>query len=177
MAEYRDAGFHVMLPEYRGYGRSAGSPTQGRITMDFVAFYDRLVADERVDSEAVVFHGRSLGGGALGALAALRKPAAMILQSTFTSVADMAAEWLVPKMFVSDPFDTLSVVRELDVPVLVLHGRRDTVVPYQHALTLHRQVEGSALVTYECDHNDFPPNTRQYWNDLLGWLSEHGFGI
>jgi fermentation-respiration switch protein FrsA (DUF1100 family) len=170
MAEYRDAGYHVLLPEYRGYGRSAGSPSEARITQDFVAFYDRLIADDRVDSRQVIFHGRSLGGGALGQLAALRAPAAMILQSTFTSVSDIAAQFMVPSIFVADRFDTLSVVETLDIPVLLMHGRRDTVVPYEHALRMNREVEGSELVTYECDHNDFPPNSRQYWDDVLQWL-------
>lgn len=170
LAEYRDAGYNVLLPEYRGYGRSEGSPTQQRITVDFVAFYDRLVQRSDVDTTRIVFHGRSLGGGALGALASVRRPAALILQSTFTSVADIAAQWMVPSIFVSDPFDTLSVVRDLGVPVLVMHGRRDSVVPYEHAIQMHREVPGSELVTYECDHNDFPPNSLQYWRDLLSWL-------
>jgi fermentation-respiration switch protein FrsA (DUF1100 family) len=175
MAEFRDAGFNVLLPEYRGYGRSAGSPTQARITEDFVAFYDRLASDPRVDRERIVYHGRSLGGGALGQLAALRPPCAFILQSTFTSIADLAGQWMVPRVFVADPFDTLSVLQNLAIPVLVMHGRRDTVVPYEHALHLHRELEGSELITYDCDHNDFPPNARQYWDDLLRWL-DHNVG-
>lgn len=170
MAEYRDAGYNVLLPEYRGYGRSDGSPTQQRITVDFVAFYDRLVARDDVDTGRIVFHGRSLGGGALGCLAEVRCPGAMILQSTFTSVADIAAQWMVPSIFIADPFDTLSAIRGLSVPTLIMHGRRDTVVPYEHAIRMHREVSDSTLITYECDHNDFPPNATQYWRDLLAWL-------
>lgn len=170
MAEYRDAGFNVLLPEYRGYGRSKGRPSQQRITVDFVAFYDRLVQRDDVDSARIVFHGRSLGGGALGALSAVRRPAAMILQSTFTSVADIAAQWFIPSLFIADPFETLSVVKGLEVPTLIMHGRSDSIVPYEHAVRMHRTVPESDLITYECDHNDFPPNTMQYWRDLLGWL-------
>ena len=95
----------VLLPEYRGYGRSAGSPSQRAITEDLIAFYDLLARRPEVDAQRVVFHGRSLGGGAVCDLARHRKPAAVILMSTFTSMKRMAPRYLVPGFMVERSSD------------------------------------------------------------------------
>lgn len=167
LERYRRLGISVLLPEYRGYGRSGGAPSQDAITRDFVAFYDRLAALPQVDR--IFFHGRSLGGGAVGALAAERPCAALILQSTFTSIASFATQFFLPRLFVSDPFDTQRVVEGLEVPVLVLHGTRDTVVPYEHAEALRRSAKNGRLVRYDCGHNDFP-NDDRVWKPIESFL-------
>src|SRR5688572_30832441 len=69
---YRRMGVSVLLPEFRGYGRSGGEPSEEGITDDFVAFHDLLAARPDVDPSRIVFHGRSLGGGVVCALAARR---------------------------------------------------------------------------------------------------------
>src|SRR5260221_6607706 len=66
---YRAMGIGVLLPEYRGYGRSEGTPSEAAITQDFVEFYDGVVARADVDPSRIVLHGRSLGGGVVCALA------------------------------------------------------------------------------------------------------------
>ncbi|MEM6855867.1 MAG: alpha/beta fold hydrolase, partial [Planctomycetota bacterium] len=63
MRWYTERGYTVLLPEYRGYGRSAGRPSQAKIVDDATYFYDRLAARPEVDADRIVFHGRSLGGG------------------------------------------------------------------------------------------------------------------
>ena len=91
----------------------------------------------------------------------------MILESTFTSIPDLVS-W-APRRLLSDVFDNRSVLRELDVPVLFLHGRRDEIVPYRHAqknLEVTRQGE---LVTFECGHNDMPQNAR-WWSAIENLL-------
>jgi fermentation-respiration switch protein FrsA (DUF1100 family) len=168
---YRRMGVSVLLPEFRGYGRSGGEPSQEGITGDFVRFYDLLAARPDVDRSRIVFHGRSLGGGVVCALAAERPPAALILLSTFTSVADMAyASFFVPRFLVKDPFDNLAVLEKLDRPVLIVHGRRDDVVPYAHAERLARVAPRATRVSYDCAHNDCPPDARAYWDDVRSFL-------
>lgn len=169
MEPYRKMGFNVLLPEYRGYGRSAGDPSQDAITEDFIKFYDWLVQREDVDKDRIVFHGRSLGGGAVGQLLVHRPAAALILQSTFTSVSSFASQFFLPAFLVSDPFDTLSVVEGKDIPVLVMHGTRDSVVPYHHGQKL-AAATGGRLISYDCDHNDFPPKSDVYWKDISEFL-------
>ncbi len=169
LAPYRALGISVMLIEYRGYGRSEGKPSQATITEDFIAGYDWLTSRDDVDADRIVFHGRSVGGGVVCALAAERPPAALILQSTFTSVTDIALRFGLLPPFVSDPFDNESVVRNYQGPTLILHGKHDSIIPYRHAEKLHAAAPNSTLSTYDCDHNDFPLTGERYWADLASF--------
>src|SRR5262249_34014570 len=72
---YRALGVSIVLPEYRGYGRSPGSPSEQRIIQDFVQAFDVIAARRDVDAQRIVLHGRSIGGGIVCGLARLRRPA------------------------------------------------------------------------------------------------------
>ncbi len=170
LSQYRRMGVSVFLPEYRGYGRSQGSPSQKAITDDFIEFYDLLSKRPDVDAKRIVFHGRSLGGGAVCALAEKRKPAALILMSTFTSVVDMSRGFLVPGFLVKDPFKSIEVVKKLDIPILIIHGRHDDLIPYKHAERLHAAAKNSKLITYDCDHNTCPPDWTVFFKDVKTFL-------
>lgn len=170
LRRYRELGYHVLLPEYRGYGRSDGEPSQARITKDFVAFHDILADRDEVDIGGVVYHGRSLGGAVVAQLAAVRTPHAMILESTFTSVIDFARQFFVPKALIADPFDSRAVLRTLDVPVLIFHGTRDSVVPFAHGKELAEAAKDATFVSYDADHNDFPPDRGAYWSEIEAFL-------
>jgi fermentation-respiration switch protein FrsA (DUF1100 family) len=166
----RDAGVSVLLVEYPGYGRSEGSPSQRSIAAAFRAAYDWLVQQPGVDARRVVGHGRSLGGGAVCQLARERALAALVLESTFTSVRDVARGRGFPAFLVADPFDSLEVVRRFGGPVLVLHGERDEAIPFSHAEALHAAAPGSELHGVACGHNDCPRPTPL----LLRFLARHG---
>lgn len=170
LAELRRMGVSVLLPEYRGYGRSPGWPSQEAITEDYVKFYDLLAARPEVDRSRIVFLGRSIGGGAVCSLSLQRKPRAMILMSTFTSVTRMARRYLVPSFLVRDPFDNLTAVSRLDVPLLIVHGRHDSLVPHEHGEQLHAAAKQSKLVTYEADHNDCPPDWTAFWDETRRFM-------
>lgn len=170
LAPYRHRGVGVLLPEYRGFGRSAGTPSETAIAADFVRFYDLLAARHDVDASKIVFHGRSLGGGAVCALAAKRPPVGLVLESTFTSVVDVARGWGVPRFLLTNHFDNETVVRSFPHPVLILHGRRDRVIPYSHAQGLARAAREAKLVTYDCDHNDMRRPSDGYWSEIDAYL-------
>jgi fermentation-respiration switch protein FrsA (DUF1100 family) len=170
---YRDLGVSVLLVEYRGYGGSAGRPSAAAILDDLARFHERLAARADVDADRIVFHGRSLGGAALGTLAVRQSPAALILESTFTSTADIARRYLIPPMLVRDRFDALAGVQSYAGPVLLLHGRRDTIIPPYHAERLHAAARAATLVWFETDHND-PMPRGQYHAAIEDFLREHG---
>jgi len=170
LSQYRRMGISVFLPEYRGYGRSKGSPSQQAITEDFIKFYKLLIERPEVDKTRIIFHGRSLGGGAVCALAEKYSPAALILMSTFTSVVDMSRGYLVPGFLIKDPFKNIDVVKKLDIPILIIHGRRDDIIPYKHAEKLHAAAKNSQLITYEADHNTCPPDWAVFWKDVQEFL-------
>jgi pimeloyl-ACP methyl ester carboxylesterase len=167
---YRAMGCGVFLPEYRGYGRCPGTPSESAITEDFVMFYDQLVRRPDVDGTRIVLHGRSLGGGAVCALAKQRPAAGLVLESTFTSIADIARRWFIPPGILTNRFDNEPLVRDFPGPILVLHGHRDRVIPYSHAQELARAARQAKLVTYDCDHNDMARQPDGYWREVESYL-------
>jgi fermentation-respiration switch protein FrsA (DUF1100 family) len=174
LMEFTRLGIGVLLVEYPGYGRSEGKPSQRNITEAFVAAYDTLIARKDVDPSRIILFGRSLGGGAVCALAAERPSAALILQSTFTSVASCASDFFVPRFLVLDRFDNLAVVGSYSGPVLLIHGRNDKLIPYEHGLALYRASQRGKMLTYECRHNDCPPSWEAFWQDVELFLLDAG---
>ncbi|MGA1864431.1 MAG: alpha/beta hydrolase [bacterium] len=174
LKKFTQLGIGLFLVEYPGYGRSQGTPSQKTITETFIKAYDYLIERNDVDASRVILFGRSLGGGAVCTLAAERASAALILMSAFTNTRSFAIKFLVPGFIVRDPFDNLSVVRSYNGPVLIIHGKHDNIVPYRHAVLLHRAAPDSKMITYECSHNDCPPNWDTFWNDVESFLRDSG---
>lgn len=166
-------GLAVLLVEYPGYGRSAGSPSQGSITQAFVAAYDALISRKDIDASRIVLFGRSLGGGAVCALSVKRPSAALILMSTFTSARSFAKRYLAPSFLVRDPLDNLSAVEKYKEPILIMHGRHDTVIPFSHATALRKAARTGKLISYEAGHNDCPPDWNVFWQDIEIFLRDN----
>ncbi|MFH1982045.1 MAG: alpha/beta hydrolase [Pseudomonadota bacterium] len=170
----RQLGMALLLVEYPGYGRSGGRPSQASIGTVLKTACDLVAGRPDVDSRRWVYIGRSLGGGAVCDLAVRRPPAAMVLISTFTSVKSFARRYLMPGLLVRDPFDNLTALRTYPGPALIIHGSRDELIDYRHAQKLHAAATGSRLITYDCGHNDCPPDPARFWSDLTGFLTEAG---
>ncbi|MGD9503464.1 MAG: alpha/beta hydrolase [Syntrophobacteraceae bacterium] len=172
--DFADAGLGSLLVEYPGFGRSEGSPSQKTVTDVFITAYDYVVTRADVDSSRIVLLGRSLGGGAICTLAANRPSAALILQSTFTSVRPFAAKHRAPAFLVRDPFDSLAVVGAYEQPVLIFHGSHDSVIPYEHGVALYKAAKHGKMITYDSDHNDCPPDWKGFVRDATSFLKECG---
>jgi fermentation-respiration switch protein FrsA (DUF1100 family) len=166
----RGAGLSVLLVEYPGYGRSEGRTSEHSVTEALRAAYDWSLGQPGVDAERVVGYGRSVGGGAVCQLARERRLAALVLESTFTSVRDVARGRGFPGFLVADAFESLEVVRRFAGALLVVHGERDEIVPFSHAEALHAAAPGSELLPLPCGHNDCP----RPWRALLRFLSARG---
>lgn len=129
---YAARGYGVLLVEYRGYGGNPGTPSEdgfyqdGRAAMAFLA-------DQGIAPEQTVIVGHSLGTGTATQMARESAPAALVLLAPFTSLPDAAgaAMPLVPaSLLVRDQFENLAKVPSLRMPILILHGTADTVVPF-----------------------------------------------
>lgn len=134
--QFIDAGFGVLLLEYRGYGGNPGTPTEsgfyqdGRAAMQFLQ--QRGIRDNKI-----VLYGESLGTGVATQLAAEFSVCALVLQSPYTTLTALARyhySWL--PLPVLDKYDSLSRIQKIHAPLLVLHGKLDNLVPYTQGLTL-----------------------------------------
>jgi fermentation-respiration switch protein FrsA (DUF1100 family) len=168
--EPREWGWSVLILEYPGYGGAPGEPSEHSITEVALGAYDWAKGDPRVDSTRIVAYGRSLGGGAAARLAPERPIAALILESSFTSVRAFAHQFLAPGFVVRDPFDNLDALRRYRGPLLVLHGRRDEIIPIAHGRALAAAVSGAEFHELPCGHNDCPRS----WALIGAFLRDHG---
>jgi fermentation-respiration switch protein FrsA (DUF1100 family) len=174
MAEFAKRGVGVLLVEYPGYGRSTGRPSFTTIDAVILQAYDWLVEQPEVDRDRIVAYGRSLGGGPAAALSQKRDVAALLFQSAFTSLRPYAARYLAPGFLVRDRFEVLDAVRAFQGPVLVMHGRSDVVVPYWHGEALAEGAPDGTLISFDCGHNDCPPDWEAHVESVTGFLAQKG---
>lgn len=165
----RDWGMAVLLVEFPGYGRSAGSPSQETIERAFEAAYDWARTQPGIDTGRVVLYGRSLGGGAVAALSLARPAAAMVLESCFTTTGALARRYFAPPFLVRDRFDNLDAVARFRGPMLILHGDHDEVIPTWHGRRL-AAAAGVRLELMPCGHND----CERPWPQVHQFLIEAG---
>ena len=127
-----------------------------------------------VDQGRMVGYGFSLGGGAICALARERHLAALILQSTFTSLRIFAHRYVMPEFLIRDPFDNASALRRFPGPVLVLHGLADEVIPWQEGQKLAMTAARGTLRLYACGHRCWQPDRVPLATDIRVFLSNSG---
>jgi len=153
---FTELGFDVLLYDYRGYGGSAGTPTEEGTYLDAEAAW-AVVAD-RFPPERIVSYGQSLGGAVAVELARRHPVGAVVVESTFTSIVDVGAEaypWLPVRFLARIRYDTLTKLPELAVPILVLHSPDDRMVSFDHARRLAESAPGrTELHATRGGHND-----------------------
>jgi len=125
-------GIDVLLLDYRGYGKSRGQPGEEGLYEDARAGLAHLVGERGFDPERVVLFGRSLGGAVAVDLAQDRRLAGVILESTFSSLADTAAHYFgaPARLLLRGRFESARKIEQTAAPLLFFHGDRDEVVPY-----------------------------------------------
>lgn len=158
MAGLMRAGFGVLLAGYRGYGGNPGRPSEEDLTADARVLLDWLAA-QGVGPERTVLFGESLGTGIAVKMAAERPAAAVVLESPYTSIAELAQwhYWYLPaRWLLLDRWDSLAHVERLAAPLLVVHGARDRIVPVRYGRRLFEAAPEpkEILVLDEADHVD-----------------------
>lgn len=150
-------GYGVLLIDYRGYGRSSGSPDEEGTNVDARTAW-RWLSERGFAAEDIVLVGESLGGALAAELAARVQPRALLLLSTFTSVNDLGSElypWLPVRWISRFGYDTLQGVKEYRGPVLVVHSRDDEIVPFAHGQRLQAAAGARGqLLEMRGGHND-----------------------
>jgi hypothetical protein len=123
----------VFIMDYRGYGKSEGNPSERGLYLDARAAWDYLVEGRGVPANRIIIFGKSLGGVPAIDLASKVEPAGVIVQSSFTSAADLAAAVLpfLPRVFLHTKMDSVSKIARVRCPKLFIHSRADEVVPFE----------------------------------------------
>lgn len=149
---FRDLGLSVLIFDYRGFGLSEGRPSEAGTYLDVRAAWDFLVEEKGVEPWRIVIFGRSLGGAVAAHLAAQlaqeqdqkqdqeQAMGALILESAFTSLPDMAARlypYLPVRWLAKYSYNTLGRIRDVHAPVLVVHSPGDEIVPFAHGQALY----------------------------------------
>jgi hypothetical protein len=139
-----DAGVDVLLFDYRGYGRSQGSPGEEGTYRDARAARQALLARGDVDPERLFYLGESLGGAVALELALAHPPRGLVLQSAFTSIRDMARFHypFIPPALVPDAYPNLARIGQLRAPLLAMHGDADDIVPLSAGEALYAAAPG-----------------------------------
>jgi fermentation-respiration switch protein FrsA (DUF1100 family) len=154
LEKIRDLGFSVFAYDYRGYGTSQGTPTEKSAYEDIDTAYNYLTQSLKIQPEKIIVFGRSVGGGSAIDLAARKPIAGLIVESTFTSAFRVVVPFPILPF---DKFNNIDKIKKVKVPVLVMHGKLDEIVPFEHGEKLFAAVTGSKLYLWvdNANHNDF----------------------
>jgi hypothetical protein len=168
----------VLIIDYRGYGQSEGSPSEAGTEKDARAAWRYLTQTRGVAPEQLVLFGRSLGGAVAAQLATQHRPAALIIESSFTSVPDIAADvyWWLPARWLSRfQYATRDHVANVNCPVLVIHSPDDEIIPFRHGEAIHAAArEPKELLRLRGAHNEgFLLSGADYTRGFDAFLMRH----
>jgi uncharacterized protein len=155
----RRLGAQALLLDYRGFGSNPGSPSHAGLIADARAALSYLVDARNVNPARIVYFGESLGAAVAAELAVVRPPAALILRSPFTSLADVGQHhypFLPVRWILRDPLSVVDHVRRVKVRTLVIAGDRDRVVPIEQSRRVFEAAAGpkELVIVPGADHND-----------------------
>jgi fermentation-respiration switch protein FrsA (DUF1100 family) len=168
-------GLRVFIFDYRGYGRSEGRPDEKGLYEDARAAWRVLTLEHGISPGRIVLYGKSLGGAVAVQLATEVRPAGLVLQSTFSSVPDLAAFHypFVPRALVRTRMESERKLPAVRCPVLIVHSRDDEIVPFAHAERLFAAApEPRQLLVIEgAGHNDtFAAGGERLLGALAGFI-------
>jgi len=170
-------GFSTLIFDYRGYGRSAGKPTERGTYLDVEAAYNYLIKKRQVKPTQIVLFGRSMGAAVAAHLGSLHQCGALIMESGFTSVPDLGQQlypFLPVRMLSRYSYDSKAFLKKITGPVLIAHSTDDEIVPFSHGQQLFEAAsEPKRFLKMKGGHNDgFYVTGQDYYNSLDQFLSE-----
>lgn len=172
---FHDIGLNAIIFDYRGYGKSSPNATEEGTYQDARSVYNYLIEKKKILPENIILMGRSLGGPIAAHLASEVDSCGLIIESSFTSLADMA-EHLYPYMpvrfFARIKYDTANYLKMVHVPVLIIHSSEDDFVPYKFGQQLFSIAnEPKSFVEISGGHNNgFVESEPDYSRALKSWL-------
>jgi fermentation-respiration switch protein FrsA (DUF1100 family) len=168
-------GVSVLAFDYRGYGRSGGTPSESGTYADARAARAWLAAKEKIPERDIVVMGESLGGGVAVELAANDGARALVLQSTFCSLPDVAAyhyPWLPARWLMSSRFNSLGKIARYHGPLFQAHGAADTIVPFSSGQALFHAANEPKEFFFMPGHNHNDSLPLRYFDVLKKFIEK-----
>ena len=174
---FHELGLSVLIFDYRGYGQSSGKPTEKGTYRDADAAWHYLVTQRGIPAEHIILFGRSLGAPIAADLATRQTAAAVILESGFTSVPDVAAKfypWLPVRWLSRYQYDTRKKLADIHSPVLIVHSRDDEIISYSNGEQLFEAAsEPKQFLPLRGGHNDgFLVSGKDYIRGLDAFIGD-----
>lgn len=178
---FNQLGYATLIVDYRGYGRSSGTPSEQGTYRDALAAWQWLAHKRDAAAQDIVIAGESLGGAVASWLAAQHAPRALLLMSTFTSVPDLAAQlypFMPVRLIARFSYDNLANLRRISSPLLVAHSRDDEIVPFAHGQALFAAAAGPRqFLEMRGGHNEAFIFAREEWKSAVAaFLERHAPG-
>ena len=175
---FHELGVATFIFDYHGFGESEGKPSEHGTYSDAEAAWQYLVQERKIHPNEIIIMGRSLGGSIAAWLAQNHNPSALILESTFTSVTDVAAKlypYLPIRLLIRHKYNTVEYLSRVKCPVLIVHSRDDEMVPFTHGQRLFQTAkEPKQFLEISGAHNDgFLTSGRLYQEGIYAFISEN----
>lgn len=155
---FHELGLDTMIIDYRGYGQSTGKTTEQGTYLDAQAAWDYLINSRGIPADQIIVFGRSLGGAVGAWLGVQNTPAAVIIESSFSSGADMARRlypFLPVRLITRLRYPVAEYASRLNCPVLVVHSRHDEIVPFIMGQAIYAAVkQQKKFLELRGDHNN-----------------------
>jgi fermentation-respiration switch protein FrsA (DUF1100 family) len=155
---FHDLDLSTLIIDYRGYGRSQGSISEHGTYLDAEAAWKFLTEEKNIPPAKITVFGRSLGAAIAAYNAAKHPPGALILESAFTSVPDMAAKLypLFPVRLLSRyQYNTMKSIQSVNCPILIIHSQDDEIIPFENGLQLYEKArQPKQMLKIKGGHND-----------------------
>ncbi len=175
----RSLGMSTFIFDYRGFGKSQGTPTEEGTYLDVRAAWNFLTQERGYSPQDIFIMGRSLGGAVAADLATETRPAGIVLESTFTDIPslgqDMFPFLLAPDLLARFSYDTRSKLAEFTAPVLIIHSRDDDLIPFRHGQALYDGArEPKEFLEIQGDHDTAHIKSQEkYLNGLQEFFNRH----
>lgn len=170
---FHSRGWGVVLASYRGYSGNPGSPSEDGFMQDARAILAALPAHGKL-----IVWGHSLGSGVAAQMASEHRADGLVLESAYTSIADVAAPrypWFPVHWLIRDPFNTEALVNRIAVPVLLIHGTNDPVIPFAMSKTLAAEL-GTRATLIAVPRVGHVPHEIDLAPIVATWLVRTGLG-
>ncbi len=178
LRQFHSINLNVFIFDYRGYGKSGGWLSEQGTYIDAQAAYEWL--KNKTTELPIILFGRSLGGAIAADLGTKVEADALIVESCFSSIPDIGAEIfpILPVRWISAiQYDAKNKIKNVNMPVLVVHSRDDTLIPYHHGKTIYENApEPKKMMNIQGGHNEgYLLSEEKYLEGIHSFLDQHVF--